>query len=92
MQVNLNNNKFKVPRHNVGDEVLAFSYISGRFFRGWIGNINLYCDANQCAINYTVMIDEQKGVPNVPEALIFDNFSDAQTWIKSTQEKLMNIE
>lgn len=34
MQVNFSGkeNQFKVPHYKVGDEVLAFSYISGKFF------------------------------------------------------------
>jgi hypothetical protein len=85
------NDKFKVPHYRVGDEVLAFSHISGKFFRGKIGQINTYTDINQNAINYTVMIDETKGVPNVPEALVFDKTSDAYKWTKDVQEELANV-
>lgn len=86
MQVNFSGkeNQFKVPHYKVGDEVLAFSYISGKFFVGTISAITSYADNNnQSIVNYTIMIDENKGVPNVPEALVFDNKEDAKEWVTS---------
>lgn len=90
MQVNFNGreNQFKVPHYKVGDEVLAFSYISGKFFFGTVSAVNSYADTNQSIINYTIMIDENKGVPNIPEALVFDGISDAYDWTKSLQMDL----
>ena len=91
MQVNFNRkeNQFKVPHYKVGDEVLAFSYISGKFFVGNISAVTSYADNNQSVVNYTIMIDETKGVPNVPEALVFDNKEDAKEWIKSMEQDLV---
>lgn len=85
MQVNFSRkeNEFKVPHYKVGDEVLAFSYISGIFFVGTISAVTSYADNNQSVVNYTIMIDETKGVPNVPEALVFDNKEDAREWVTS---------
>ena len=93
MQVNLNGkeNQFKVPHYQIGDEVLAFSYISGKFFVGNISAVNSYADNNQSIVNYTIMIDETKGVPNVPEALVFDNKEDAKEWINALDKDLINI-
>lgn len=93
MQVNFNGkeNQFKVPHYKVGDEVLAFSYISGKFFVGNISAVNSYADTNQSIVNYTVMIDENKGVPNVPEALVFDNKEDAREWVKALDMELYNF-
>lgn len=93
MQVNFNGkeNQFKVPHYKVGDEVLAFSYISGKFFVGNISAVNSYADTNQSIVNYTIMIDETKGVPNVPEALVFDNKNDAKEWIKALDMELYNF-
>lgn len=93
MQVNLNGkeNQFKVPHYQVGDEVLAFSYISGKFFVGNISAVNIYADNNQSVVNYTIMIDETKGVPNIPEALVFDNKEDAKDWITSLGMMLYNF-
>ena len=93
MQVNFNGkeNQFKVPHYKVGDEVLAFSYISGKFFVGNISAINSYADNNQSIVNYTIMIDENKGVPNVPEALVFDNKEDAREWVKALDMELYNF-
>lgn len=87
MQVNFNRkeNQFKVPHYKVGDEVLAFSHISGTFFIGTISAITSYVDNNQSVVNYNIMIDENKGVPNIPEALVFDDISDAYDWTKSLQ-------
>lgn len=85
------NNKFKLPRYQVGDEVLAFSHISGQFFRGYIGQIQTYTDRNQNSITYLVMIDETKGVPNVPEAMIFNSCTDAYEWTKELQKKLSEV-
>lgn len=92
MQVNFNGkeNQFKVPHYKVGDEVLAFSYISGKFFVGKIGSVNSYADNNQSIVNYTIMINENKGVPNVPEALVFDNKEDAKEWVNSLRTELYN--
>ena len=81
-------NEFKVPHYKVGDEVLAFSYISGKFFTGIISAITSYADNNQSVVNYTIMIDETKGVPNVPEELVFDNKDDAYEWTKQLQNEL----
>lgn len=91
MQVNFsgNENQFKVPHYKVGDEVLAFSYISGKFFTGTISAVTSYADNNQSVVNYTIMIDEVKGVPNVPEALVFDDKEDARAWIKSMEQDLV---
>ena len=93
MQVNLNGkeNQFKVPHYQVGDEVLTFSYISGKFFVGNISAVNSYADTNQSIVNYTIMIDENKGVPNVPEALVFDNKDDAREWVKALDMELYNF-
>lgn len=93
MQVNFNGkeNQFKVPHYKVGDEVLAFSYISGKFFVGNISAVTSYADNNQSVVNYTIMIDETKGVPNVPEALVFDNKDDAREWVKSLDMELYNF-
>lgn len=93
MQVNFNGkeNQFKVPHYKVGDEVLAFSHISGKFFVGTVSAINSYADTNQSVISYTIMIDETKGVPNVPEALVFDNKEDAKEWINALDKDLINI-
>ena len=90
MQVNFSRkeNEFKVPHYKVGDEVLAFSYISGKFFTGTISAVTSYADTNQSVVNYTIMIDEVKGVPNVPEALVFDDKEDARIWIKSMEQDL----
>ena len=93
MQVNFNGkeNQFKVPHYKVGDEVLAFSHISGKFFVGTISAITSYADNNQSVVNYTIMIDENKGVPNVPEALVFDNKDDAREWVKALDMELYNF-
>ena len=93
MQVsfNKNENQFKVPHYKVGDEVLAFSHISGKFFVGTINAVTSYADNNQSVVNYTIMIDETKGVPNVPEALVFDNKEDAREWVKSLDMELYNF-
>ena len=90
MQVNFNRkeNQFKVPHYKVGDEILAFSYISGKFFVGTIGAVTSYADNNQSVVNYTIMIDETKGVPNVPEELVFDNKDDAYEWTVRLQNEL----
>ena len=93
MQVNFSGkeNQFKVPHYKVGDEVLAFSYISGKFFFGTISAVNSYADTNQSIVNYTIMIDETKGVPNVPEELVFDNKEDAKEWVTSLGMMLYNF-
>ena len=93
MQVNFNGkeNQFKVPHYKVGDEVLAFSHVSGQFFVGYISAVTSYADTNQSVVNYTIMIDENKGVPNVPEALVFDNKDDAREWVKALDMELYNF-
>ena len=93
MQVNFNRkeNQFKVPHYKVGDEVLAFSYVSGNFFFGTINAITSYADNNQSVVNYTIMIDENKGVPNVPEALVFDNIYDARDWLNDVYKQLDEV-
>lgn len=93
MQVsfNKNENQFKVPHYKVGDEVLAFSHISGKFFVGKINAVTSYADNNQSVVNYTIMIDENKGVPNVPEELVFDDVNDAKEWVNSLRMELYNF-
>ena len=93
MQVsfNKNENQFKVPHYKVGDEVLAFSHISGKFFVATINAVTSYADNNQSVVNYTIMIDETKGVPNVPEELVFDNKEDAKEWVTSLGMMLYNF-
>lgn len=93
MQVNFSGkeNQFKVPHYKVGDEVLAFSHISGKFFVGTISAVNSYADNNQSVVNYTIMIDEVKGVPNVPEELVFDDKYDAKEWVTSLGMMLYNF-
>lgn len=92
MQVNFNRkeNQFKVPHYKVGDEVLAFSHISGKFFVGTVSAVNSYADTNQSVVNYTITIDENKGIPNVPEALVFDDVNDAKEWVNSLRMELYN--
>ena len=84
-------NDFKVPHYKVGDEVLAFSHISGKIFTGTISAVTSYADTNQSVVNYTIMIDEVKGVPNVPEELVFDNKDDAKEWVTSLGMMLYNF-
>lgn len=93
MQVNFSRkeNQFKLPHYQIGDEVLAFNYISGTFFIGTISAVTSYADNNQSVVNYTIMIDENKGVPNVPEALVFDNKEDAKEWVKALDMELYNF-
>lgn len=93
MQVNFGRkeNEFKVPHYKVGDEVLAFSHISGEFFVGTISAVTSYADNNQSVVNYTIMIDETKGVPNVPEELVFDNKDDAYEWTVRLQNELSSF-
>lgn len=93
MQVsfNKNENQFKVPHYKVGDEVLTFSHISGKFFVGTINAVTSYADNNQSVVNYTIMIDENKGVPNVPEELVFDDVNDAKEWVTSLGMELYNF-
>lgn len=93
MQVsfNKNENQFKVPHYKVGDEVLAFSHISGKFFVGTINAVTSYADNNQSVVNYTIMINETKGVPNVPEELVFDNKEDAKEFVTSLGIMLYNF-
>lgn len=93
MQVNFNGkeNQFKVPHYKVDDEVLAFNHISGKFFVGTVSAESSYVDTNQSVVNYTIMIDETKGVTNVPEALVFDNKDDAREWVKALDKDLINI-
>lgn len=93
MQVNFNGkeNQFKVPHYKVGDEVLAFSHISGKFFVGTVSAVNSYVDNNQSVVNYTIMIDKTKGVPVIPEALVFDNKDDAKEWVKALDMELYNF-
>lgn len=93
MQVNLNGKEgqFKVPHYKVGDEVLAFNYASGKFFVGNISTVNSYAEDNQSIVTYTIMIDETKGVTNVPESLVFDNKYDAKDWVTSLEMMLYNF-
>nr|DAU27403.1 MAG TPA: protein of unknown function (DUF5604) [Crassvirales sp.] len=93
MQVNFGRkeNEFKVPHYKVGDEVLAFSYISGKFFVGTISAVTSYADNNQSVVNYTIMLDGIKGVPNVPEELVFDDKDDAKEWVTSLSMMLYNF-
>lgn len=37
------------------------------------------------------MIDENKGVPNVPEALVFDDKEDAKEWINKLDKDLISL-
>ena len=37
------------------------------------------------------MIDENKGVPNVPEALVFDDKEDTKEWINKLDRELINL-
>ena len=67
------------------------SYISGKFFVGNISAVNSYADNNQSVVNYNIMIDEFKEVPNVPEELVFDNKEDAKEWINKLDKDLINL-
>ena len=93
MQVNFNRkeNQFKVPHYKVGDEVLAFSYISGKFFVGTISTVTSYADNNRTVVHSTIMSEETKCLPNVPETLVFDNKEDAKEWINELDRELINI-
>lgn len=81
--------KFKVPDYQVGEEVIFFSPLSGCFAKGVISQIQTYTDDNQNVINYTIMLNETKGVPNVPEAIVFDSYKDANKWLSDIQLKLL---
>lgn len=36
------------------------------------------------------MIDENKGIHNIPEALVFDDVNDAKEWVNSLRMELYN--
>ena len=67
------------------------SYISGKWCFGRISDVNSYAGKRQRAGKYSIMVDEKKGVPNVPEALVFDDKEDAKEWINELDRELINL-
>lgn len=91
MQVNFNNNDtegIKIPRYDVGKEVLFFDHVKGEFDYGVIVQLQLTKTEQYQTIAYGIRTPDDITLPCVPESLVFTDKYKAKLWIDTISREL----
>ena len=91
MQVNFNNNDtegIKIPRYDVGRQVLFFDHVKGEFAYGIIVQFQLVKTEQYQTVAYGIKTDDGNTLPCIPESLVFNTTFVARDWIDYVEDKL----
>lgn len=91
MQVNFNDNDtegIKIPRYDVGRQVLFFDHVKGEFAYGVIVQFQLVKTEQYQTIAYGIRTDDDNVLPCVPESLVFTDRDKAKDWIDNVSKQL----
>lgn len=94
MQVNFNNNDtegIKIPRYDVGRQVLFFDHVKGKFANGIIVQFQLVKTEQYQTIAYGIRTYDNNVLPCIPESLVFSDKDKAKDWIKNVSKELDKI-
>lgn len=90
MQVNFNNDTegIKIPRYDVGRQVLFFDHVKGKFAIGAIVQLQLVKTEQYQTIAYGIRTYDDNVLPCIPESLVFSDEDKAKDWIKNVSKEL----
>lgn len=90
MQVNFNNDTegIKIPRYDVGRQVLFFDHVKGKFAIGAIVQLQLVKTEQYQTIAYGIRTYDDNVLPCIPESLVFADEDKAKYWIKKISKEL----
>ena len=95
MQVNFNNNDdvegIKIPKHDVGRQVLFFDHVKGKFANGIIVQFQLVKTEQYQTIAYGIRTYDNNVLPCIPESLVFTDRNKAKDWIYKVNKELDKI-
>ena len=96
MQVNFNNNNndvegIKIPKHDVGQRVLFFDHVKGKFANGIIVQFQLVKTEQYQTIAYGIRTYDNNVLPCIPESLVFTDRNKAKDWIDKVNKELDKI-
>ena len=95
MQVNFNNNDdvegIKIPKHDIGQRVLFFDHVKGRFANGIIVQFQLVKTEQYQTIAYGIRTYDNNVLPCIPESLVFTDRNKAKDWIDKVNKELDKI-
>lgn len=90
MQVNFNNDTegIKIPRYDVGRQVLFFDHVKGEFAYGVVVQFQLVKTEQYQTIAYGIRTYDDNVLPCIPESLVFSDEDKAKDWIKNVSKEL----
>lgn len=91
MQVNFNNNDtegIKIPKYDVGRQVLFFDHVKGKFAIGIVIQFQLVKTEQYQTIAYGIRTFDDNVLPCIPESLVFSDEDKAKDWIKNVSKEL----
>lgn len=94
MQVSFNNNDvegIKIPKHDVGQRVLFFDHVKGKFANGIIVQFQLVKTEQYQTIAYGIRTYDNNVLPCIPESLVFTDRNKAKDWIDKVNKELDKI-
>lgn len=89
MQYSLSNNKTKPSKFGIGDKTTFLNLATGKFASGTVECINNYKNESFQETTYRFKLDEEHGVQNVPERLVFSTRNEAIEWVNSLHAQLI---
>ena len=94
MQVNFNDNYtegIKIPRYDVGRQVLFFDHVKGKFAIGIVVQLQLVKTEQYQTIAYGIRTFDNNVLPCIPESLVFTDRNKAKDWIDKVNKELDKI-
>lgn len=94
MQVNFNDNHtegIKIPRYDVGRQVLFFDHVKGKFAIGIVVQLQLVKTEQYQTIAYGIRTFDNNVLPCIPESLVFTDRNKAKDWIDKVNKELDKI-
>lgn len=88
MQYSLSNNKSQPSKFGIGDKTTFLNLVTGKFASGTIESINNYKNETSQETTYRFKLNEDHGVQNVPECLVFSTRNEAIEWLNSLYAQL----
>ncbi len=91
MQVNFNDNDtdgIKIPKYDIGREVLFFDHVKGIINRGTIVQLQLTKTEQYQTIAYGIHLFDCTTLPCVPESLVFTDRDKAKDWIENVRKEV----
>ena len=91
MQVNFNDNDtegIKIPRYDVGRQVLFFDHVKGKFAIGIVVQFQLVKTEQYQTIAYGIRTFDDNVLPCIPESLVFTDRDKAKDWIENVNKEL----